>query len=77
MPYKKGSCLNEECTEIIVKTHKLLTEAKEKYTLLPACVRCIETEHERNCGNNLGWYLISGETSASSFAREFGIDVER
>lgn len=77
MPIKKGSCLNEEYTEIVTQIHKLLKEAKGKYESLPACIKDVETVHERNSKNSLGWYLINAETSAFCFAEEFGIEIKR
>lgn len=76
MPYKKGSCLNEEYTEIVTQIHSLLKEAEEKYKSLPPSLK--------ECGSNLGyhkeslgWYLTNGESAAFLFAKGFGIDVEK
>lgn len=77
MPLKKGSCLNEECTEIIEQIHSLLKEAKEKYESLPACIKDVTTGYQRGGGNTLGYLLTNGETAAWCFAKEFGIEVER
>lgn len=77
MPLEKGSCLNEELTKQVEQIHALLKEAKEKYEALPACLRHVETAHEKHGGNTLGWYLINGETCAWCFAEEFGIEVTR
>lgn len=77
MPIKKGSCLNEEYTKQVEKIHTLLKEAKEIYESLPACLKDVETEHQRGNGHSLGWYLINGETCAWCFAEEFGIEVTR
>ena len=77
MPLKKGSCLNEELTKQVEQIHALLKEAKEKYEALPACIKNVETSHEINGGNSLGWYLINGESAAYCFARNFGIEVTK
>lgn len=77
MPYKKGSCLNEEYTEKVEQIHKLLKEAKEIYESLPSCIKHTKSRHEQNTDKSLGWYLINGETSAWCFAEEFGIEVDR
>lgn len=76
MPLKKGSYLNEEYTEMVTQIHSLLKEAKQKYDLLPSCLR--------DCGDKLGshkeslaWYLINSESAAFLFAKGFGIDVEK
>lgn len=77
MPYKKGSCLNEEYTEIVKQIHILLKEAKERYDSLPTCIKDIETEHQRNGGKSLGWYLTNATSEAYFFAKEFGIELKR
>ena len=77
MPHKKGSCLNEEYTEIVEQIHTLLKEAKAKYDLLPSCIKDVETEHQRNGDKSLGWYLTNAPSESYCFAKEFGIELER
>ena len=77
MPTQNGSFLNEEYTDIIIQINNLLKQAKEKYDLLPDCIRNAENKHTRSGGNTLGYYLANGVSCAKTFALEFGIDVDR
>lgn len=73
MPYKKGSCLNEEYTEEVTKIYELMKEAEEKYNALPVCIKDVSTRFK---GESLGYFLINGVSSARCFVEEFGISLE-
>ena len=75
-PHTTESCLNNRCTETIVQIYDLLQEAEEKFISLPDCLKNVQTEHSRNTGENLHWYLLNTKNSVHCFAKEFGIEVE-
>lgn len=73
MPYKKGSCLNEEYTELIKEIYKLVKDAAEKFESLPPCIKNLDTGRE--C-DDVKWDLPNTRDAIWCLAHEFGISLE-
>lgn len=73
MPYKEGSCLNEEYTKAVKEIYNLIKEAKDKFDSLPNCIKRMITT---DMGINMEGHLNITQKAACSFVKEFGINVE-